>query len=854
VPFDPIFIKYLWMKEERLGSDKSVAGWNKGLPGAFSEKTFQTSFHVPPPIITDCETFFNQQLTMALPSHLQKNDFHVVYRLFYRKKYLNEYVTPRDIKIFINRLGSLHRQWGDGIPLATQALYVLYENEIQGEKISLEFLRKLIEQDLMRSVAIVDQEWPGHFAALHFGKEKEKAIQILIRPQLEEALISLKHEEIASLKEVYGFWSVCEDIVETDYAEWAKNNPVALAYSALMLENVGNSSKDPGENKSYDQIWKSLRLGVGSVSKWNNFSEKIGKGISVILGTCLEGESHLDEKILKAISDSDFGESTGQREDWNKISLEEAESWVNGLLYVTKQIVDKGRSSIIKECLRVPGTLAFYMKILAAFQRNKVDQGSVDFLMPTFNISSLIPDLVLEPQDEDKKEYYPDAVSSMLQMKVDWSWKDLIPKFEARLRGTNKFVNHGELIVCMKTLLILVASAKSAEINNYYRKVCEEGHILNHLNNASILSDNDEALALCILPMLENLPAGNLRSHIGNSAQGLKLYDRMLEQPNEKVVKHLAEYLITTKRVAAVIDANIPVVKTKKMMSEIIKIILQRNEQKNLKESEVIKYYDYLSDLVQGDQILDNYLKIMIAEHSLVEELGRIEVSSNSAPLFLRVLQLSDIDKTKILVDKTISEFQNILKEDWLKYLEAENTILEILLLLITKKISINLGDKFHDALLEYTTTGKMPVRLFKDWILLPNALGDNWKQTFINNLRDHLTDSDGEKTKILSLYGELLIESKMLEEEADKVIRKLFTHIIQYRIKDDLIWLDKSIRTNPGILIKSKTATETFKDRVKVLLGEIKDDGEVSQIIRKIAEFLKVKLEDPQDLKNQQA
>ncbi len=306
-----------------------------------------------------------------------------------------------------------------------------------------------------------------------------------------------------------------------------------------------------------------------------------------------------------------------------------------------------------------------------------------------------------------------------------------------------------------------------------------------------------------------------------------------------------------TKRVAAVVYANLAVPKTKKIMAELLKFVLQNSEQKNLKESEIIKYYDYLAELVSGEQVLDNYLKIIIVEQALVEELGQIKVSSN-APLFLKVLQLSNGDKTKTLIDKTISEFKNIIKEDWFKYLETKDTILEILFFLITKKTQVHLGDKFHDALFDYIKAEKLPGKLSKEeWILLPDALEDNWRQTFINSLRDYLTDSEGEKTKILSIYGKLLIESKTLEEAADKVIRKLFTHIIQYRIKEDLIWLEECIKSNPEVLTKSKSAkseTETFKDRIKALLGEIKDDGEVSQIIRKIAEFLKVKPPEDQE------
>ena len=118
VPFDPTALERLWGEKTDSGSE---------LANAFVAKTFQVTFRASPPVLSDWKNFFQQQVEIAFPDHKPKSDFHTVYRLFYLKTAINGHpVTPRDIKLFANHLGALHRQWGDEIPLPVQAVYTLF--------------------------------------------------------------------------------------------------------------------------------------------------------------------------------------------------------------------------------------------------------------------------------------------------------------------------------------------------------------------------------------------------------------------------------------------------------------------------------------------------------------------------------------------------------------------------------------------------------------------------------------------------------------------------------------------------------------------------------------------------------
>jgi hypothetical protein len=83
---------------------------------AFIDKTFATTFRVAPPVLSDWEQYMKAQLRSAFPNHESRSggrdDFHAIYRL-YKVAGVNEGAipTPRDIKLFINHLSALYRQW-----------------------------------------------------------------------------------------------------------------------------------------------------------------------------------------------------------------------------------------------------------------------------------------------------------------------------------------------------------------------------------------------------------------------------------------------------------------------------------------------------------------------------------------------------------------------------------------------------------------------------------------------------------------------------------------------------------------------------------------------------------------------
>ncbi len=295
VPYDPSALKRLWPRGDLDGFDISDSPGEEGgysvrprateteLLDAFVQKTFQVTFRVPPPVLSDWKDYFVSRMKDAFPSHEPKSDFDAVYRI-YRHRVISgsRFVTPRDIKLFINRLGSIHRQWCGQLEMRNQALYIACEHLILDPK------DDLLREDLIGTRfenLVGDTDWRRELAAIYFNVEPNKAYQVLIRSKLEKAILEENPDTVRSLSMVVGFLPVVDHLLEEQHLDWAKHEPDHLISAARMLSTM-SEAKDP----SWAAIWDWLRLGVINISDWTRLEEKTGEGLVDVMRNTRESQ------------------------------------------------------------------------------------------------------------------------------------------------------------------------------------------------------------------------------------------------------------------------------------------------------------------------------------------------------------------------------------------------------------------------------------------------------------------------------------------------------------------------------------------------------------------------------------
>lgn len=210
-----------------------IAGlWNglEGTPGSFLDKSIQVRFEVPLPLLTDWRSYLDSLLCAALPEH--DADRYLVYRLYqYRRARASRAPSPRELKLYVNRIGALHRRWQHELPLASLAYYASLgrpASEVASE-LSTGHLPKPDVKPLL------DPDHEAHLAAIAFNAPPERALQLLYGPRIDNSLMREDADGLAGLAGRPGFWDA---LVGSGFVRAPSSSPPTLLLAASRLVEI----------------------------------------------------------------------------------------------------------------------------------------------------------------------------------------------------------------------------------------------------------------------------------------------------------------------------------------------------------------------------------------------------------------------------------------------------------------------------------------------------------------------------------------------------------------------------------------------------------------------------------------
>ncbi len=264
VPFD----------SEGLKSSQTTGGDTPANP--FVEKTFQAFFRVPAPLLSNWEAYLYQQLAIALPHHKGSDEYHDIFRVYDNLKRLpSDTPTPRQLKLFVNKLGSLHRQWQHQIPLATQAAFLLLLEQHGGsfvERLQNTDGKGLTTESVSRRLS---GDWQRDVAALYFNVPVDMAFEALLNAPVSSALVSRDPSALQSLERSPGFDEILQRAIERMFAQGGKPDQEALLCASIQMGHLDASKpafRFP-RKLLYDQ--------VSRVESWSNVEEFTGEALGV---------------------------------------------------------------------------------------------------------------------------------------------------------------------------------------------------------------------------------------------------------------------------------------------------------------------------------------------------------------------------------------------------------------------------------------------------------------------------------------------------------------------------------------------------------------------------------------------
>lgn len=195
---------------------------------SFIDKSFQVRFEVPPPVLSEWRESLQKYLAVAVSGHVE--EFEEVHRVYARHMAeTGRYPTYRELKLFVNQIGALHRQWAhncrpetrlpgfeaeEPMPLSHIAYYVLLRR--RGVDVARRLTEGILPEDGYKH--IVGEQADETLASLAFNVRRKVARQIIHRDPIMMAL-RLGDEEggkrLLALEAANdAFWDTLREVVD----------------------------------------------------------------------------------------------------------------------------------------------------------------------------------------------------------------------------------------------------------------------------------------------------------------------------------------------------------------------------------------------------------------------------------------------------------------------------------------------------------------------------------------------------------------------------------------------------------------------------------------------------------------
>lgn len=832
VPFDSSALHRLWHSNGDKISDTN-------LVQSFIDKTFQITFNVAPPVFSTWKDFLLDQLGAAFPDH-NKDDFDDIYRL-YRTCGLveNKLPTPRDLKIFINQIGALHRQWYDEIPLSIQALYVILQRR------NFNFEIELLKDDMLKpnELHLVNPNYKKYLAAIHFSVDADKSLQILMGPSIEKSFMTGNNKTIKELSDFPGFWQVCEHAVAENYIDWSKEECTKIFYAASALFSLKQI-----ENNNFLKIRDLLFIATERVEILEIFDEKVADGFIQLIK--YNKSDNFIKQIVELMSKSAPEFIEGEEE----FISSKVDFWLKNINTVFTELIKYNCQDIIEQNFEIDCPSSIYIEIITQLSTSS----EYIQIQPYFKIKSplneVIDDLTKISVEGSFNETHSKIIKTLLLTKQKWPWTDLITSLNQCIQNLNS--QSSEIYASIESLLNLENNGESPA-STILSALVSQGYLFHYLHVAK----DDKTKALCLVPILKINPAGDVQQGIGKSSHGLNLYHRIKSEPMNypQIVDNFAEITIQLSLIDYLIELPRKVDTVSLFVSANMEVIAKQSDAYKLLPP--LKLYPYLSFLEESlsEDTFNKLLGQMVQKSSLIDILitngFNVKISKTYLSIYKNLKYRSDGKYNDFL----INGIKEIPRETWDSELKTHGDLLKLIDEIVKSGIQLNLTTKFQDALLDHAKY------LIKDnpdlqntdieWKNVYNALDENSKSILLEDIIDKIIESDKSIDSILIIYWEILKECDVLVKMADHLVRHGFKKFIEMNNLNELKWLNEVLSHCPKILTACDSASKNdFKMRItEAWENELNEENE--NILINIANQVGVKLptKDKEDSEDNQ-
>jgi len=276
IPYDREGLSKVWNKaqptERNASTEPQEAEPLKDeVAVSFLDKCFQVVAEVPQPVMSAWVSYSAEKIQNSLSGWPEPAVQEVIDTFRRFESSLDFSPTPRQILVFINRVGFLGLRWGNEMSAEAMALYVLIRKNRTEQQLRTDLLKDGLPNNYEGRSS--NDELKSQLAGMLFGVNKSKGMELLLEPVIKSALKKGDSGAIQNLVSIHGdgFWVVWQSIKDTSLP---KNHHERYRISATQALCGGLSQHKERAAHSIELLvkeWKAVgaRWFDGLHGEWN---------------------------------------------------------------------------------------------------------------------------------------------------------------------------------------------------------------------------------------------------------------------------------------------------------------------------------------------------------------------------------------------------------------------------------------------------------------------------------------------------------------------------------------------------------------------------------------------------------
>ena len=837
IPYDRNAILRLW-GTSGIDSEEDT---DLAPAASFLDKTFQLRFEAPPLLLLKWRDFLNEALQQAFPNH-GETDFRGVYRAYAIKGGLESSApTPRDLKIFVNQIGALHRQRQHEFLLSELSCYVLLKRDDADVRTVL-----LCEEDSEFPRRLIGSHWRETIAAMHFGVPVGEARQLLLRGPIESALDAGDWKRLLDIESTHsdGFWTVLEDAVPAGAQSWNDLTPSELALAATAL----------GQGRIFDQIHSRpesadllsrIESAVVEVDAWVPFNTATAEGL--VDTARLVGQSEeIIPTLLRSVSQATVETSEGIQLDIASDAGRETVTssvWMSSALMLVEGLVKSGFDNYMGKGISVPLSVQGWIHASRAVATRDPDGQLLKYFDLQFieDLDEMLAGQVSRNQiDEDTVS----AAQTAMATKSGNSMTNVANAVLSRLQSNEQF--RGELLTF---LLMMLRFSKASHIitKERYEDFATSGYFLHHLYFV-FFGKHPEAIAECMFGYLNAVPDAHQPPSVGNSNQGYSCLTQLLQDTVSvpDVAEHFTALAKETQQLRAVFEMAKTTQPIPPFVAKVLRALLVSADDSTSIEL-VRENWRIIRDVLEMEYDSLNFEAFLKAHpelHRLVAAVVGDTFEHADSGLYLALL------KNKAgahFVSWCANGLSSVTLDSWSNELESQGELVELAIELEANWADVALGTVYADALRAFARSVASDLEESlpdANWSKLLTLLNDDQRALIPRGLYEVLEETNGETSpKFFAIFGKMLSNQDLLLEQR-RFIHQVCKPILEMDNPEGISWIANIAESYPRLLAKNadSAATNDFRERIQHRLDIAAGDDPALHHLQKIGAVFGIK------------